>query len=120
MHMREANRMKRLPPYLFTIVDNLKQEVKAQGMDVIDLSMGNPDLAPPHVVHAMREAMDMKGIHRYSKFNEKIEKDLRRAIAPVTGSSEYGEGYVGFALVSGEPIMQKAVTRIKPFLEAKD
>jgi len=120
MHMHEANRMKRLLPYLFPIVDNLKQEVKAQGMDVIDRNMGNPDLAPRHAVHAMRKALAMKGIHRYSKFNEQIEKDLCRAIAPGTGFSEYGEGSVCFALVLDEPLMQKAVTRIKPFLEAKD
>ena len=40
MPMHEANRMMRLPPYLFTIVDNLKRQVRAQGVDVIDFSMG--------------------------------------------------------------------------------
>ncbi|MBI3306911.1 MAG: aminotransferase class I/II-fold pyridoxal phosphate-dependent enzyme [Candidatus Omnitrophica bacterium] len=82
MPMHEANRMLRLPPYLFTIVDNWKREVRTQGVDVIDFSMGNPDFEPPpHVVQAMREALKMKGIHRYSKFDEEIERNLRRAIA---------------------------------------
>ncbi|MBI2167658.1 MAG: aminotransferase class I/II-fold pyridoxal phosphate-dependent enzyme [Candidatus Omnitrophica bacterium] len=74
--------MKRLPPYLFTVVDGLKREARAQGVDVIDFSMGNPDLAPPpHVVEALREALDLPGIHRYSKWDEEIERNLRKAIA---------------------------------------
>ncbi len=82
MPMHEANRMKRLPPYLFTIVDGWKREVRAKGADVIDFSMGNPDFEPPqHVITAMREAVKVKGIHRYSKWDEQIEKDLRQAIA---------------------------------------
>ncbi len=81
MPMHEANRMLRLPPYLFTIVDNLKREVRERGTDVIDLSMGNPDFDPPaHVVQALREALKIKGIHRYSKRDEAIETNLRRAI----------------------------------------
>lgn len=82
MPMHEANRMMRLPPYLFTIVDNLKRQVRAQGVDVIDFSMGNPDLEPPaHVVAAMRDALKIKGIHRYSKGDQEIECNFRRAIA---------------------------------------
>lgn len=82
MPMHEANRMLRLPPYLFTIVDNLKREVRAQGMDVIDFSMGNPDFEPPpNVLQAMRQALKVKGVHRYSKWDEEIERNLRRAIA---------------------------------------
>lgn len=82
MPMHEANRMLRLPPYLFTIVDNLKREVRAQGVDVIDFSMGNPDFEPPaHVTQALKEALKIKGIHRYSKGDEEIERNTRRAIA---------------------------------------
>ena len=43
MLFHEANRMKRLPPYLFTIMDELKREVTDRGGDVIDLGMGSPD-----------------------------------------------------------------------------
>lgn len=82
MHMHEAHRMKRLPPYLFTIVDNLKKEVEEGGMETINLSMGNPDLAPPaHVVKELKSALSIKGIHKYSKNDEKIEVNLRKAIA---------------------------------------
>ena len=61
MPMEEAHRMMRLPPYLFTVVDGWKKEVKAQGVDVIDFSMGNPDFdPPPHVTRALKSAMSMK------------------------------------------------------------
>jgi len=80
--MHEANRMKRLPPYLFTVVDNLKREVKSQGVDVIDFSMGNPDLDPPaHAIKAIREALALPGIHRYSKSDLEIERNFKKAIA---------------------------------------
>lgn len=80
--MHEANRMKRLPPYLFTVVDNIKAEVRAQGVDVIDLSMGNPEIPPPpFVVQALRDALKKKDIHRYSKFDGEVERQFRRAIA---------------------------------------
>ena len=42
MHMQEANRMKRLPLYLFTIIDELKERARAEGKDIIDLGMGYP------------------------------------------------------------------------------
>ena len=74
--------MKRLPPYLFTVVDNLKREVKSQGVDVIDFSMGNPDLdPPPHAIRALQEALSLPGIHRYSKWDLEIEKNFRKSIA---------------------------------------
>ncbi|MDP3919398.1 MAG: aminotransferase class I/II-fold pyridoxal phosphate-dependent enzyme [Candidatus Omnitrophota bacterium] len=81
MPRHEANRMRRLPPYLFTIVDNWKQEVRETGREIIDFSMGNPDLEPPpNVLKALREALRIKGIHRYSKRTESIERNLRVAI----------------------------------------
>ena len=60
-------REKRLPPYVFAEVNRLKQEARARGDDVIDLGMGNPDLAPPeHVVDKLAEAIRNPRIHRYS------------------------------------------------------
>jgi alanine-synthesizing transaminase len=48
--MEEFYRIKRLPPYVFSIVDDLKMKARRRGDDIIDLGMGNPDLAtpPPH------------------------------------------------------------------------
>jgi len=80
--MQEAHRLKRLPPYLFTLIDNLKNQVRAQGVDVIDLGMGNPDLSPPaHVVEALTKAAHDSKMHNYSKFFDLIEVQLRKAIA---------------------------------------
>ncbi|MEA3328278.1 MAG: LL-diaminopimelate aminotransferase [Candidatus Omnitrophota bacterium] len=80
--IHEANRLKRLPPYLFTIIDSLKREVKAQGTDIIDLGMGNPDQgAPDYIVEELCRAARMKSTHRYSRFDDEVEQKLRQAIA---------------------------------------
>jgi len=80
--VEEARRMKRLPPYLFTIVDAIKHEVREKGVDVIDFSMGNPDLQPPeNVLRRIGEALKHPEINRYSKFDGPIETKLRKTIA---------------------------------------
>mgnify|MGYP001607122400 CR=1 FL=1 len=80
--MEEANRLKRLPPYLFTIIDNLKAEVIEKGVDVIDLSMGNPDIPPAkHIIEELSEACRRADYHRYSKASGDVEKRLNQAIA---------------------------------------
>ena len=80
--MLEANRMKRLPLYLFTIMDDLKAKAIAKGVDVIDLGMGNPDLpSPPHAVEALRKAALDPDNHGYSRPHGEVEKRLRKAIA---------------------------------------
>ena len=82
MTMLEADRMKRLPLYLFTIMDELKMKAKARGMDVIDLGMGNPDLpSPPHVVEELCRAARKPENHRYSRPNGDVEQHLKEAIA---------------------------------------
>jgi len=82
MTFAEANRMKRLPPYLFTIMDELKREVVERGGDVIDLGMGSPDQpTPKHVVEALVEATKTVDMHRYSRRDGEVEKKLRKAIA---------------------------------------
>jgi alanine-synthesizing transaminase len=63
----DFERIKRLPPYLFNIVGDLKFAARKAGEDIIDLSMGNPDLAtPPHVVAKLIEAARKPKNHRYS------------------------------------------------------
>jgi len=65
--MYEFNRIKRLPPYVFAIVNNLKYEARRRGEDIIDLGMGNPDLpAPQHVIDKLCEAANNPKNHRYS------------------------------------------------------
>ena len=43
----EFRRIDRLPPYVFNVVNELKASARRAGEDVIDLGMGNPDLASP-------------------------------------------------------------------------
>lgn len=76
----EYYRIRRLPPYVFDVVNRIKAEARARGEDVIDLGMGNPDLAPPeHVIDKLREAALNPKVHRYS--TSKGIAGLRRAHA---------------------------------------
>lgn len=80
--IHEANRMKRLGLYLFTVLDDLKAKAREQGMDIIDLGMGNPDLpTPPHVVEELCKAAKLVENQRYSRPNGDVEKKLKRTIA---------------------------------------
>ncbi len=65
--MDEFYRIKRLPPYVFAIVNDLKTKARARGEDIIDLGMGNPDMpTPPHIVAKLVEAAQNPKNHRYS------------------------------------------------------
>src|SRR5438309_732895 len=60
-------RIKRLPPYVFNVVGDLKLAARRRGEDIVDFSMGNPDGAsPPHVVEKLIEAVRKPANHRYS------------------------------------------------------
>ena len=80
--MQEANRLKRLPLYLFTIIDDLKRRARERGVDVIDFGMGSPDQpAPLHVVEALCKAANVTENHRYSRPDGDVERRLRQTIA---------------------------------------
>ncbi len=65
--MYEFKRIKRLPPYVFSIVNQLKMDARRKGEDIIDLGMGNPDLpTPKHIVDKLIEAVQNPKNHRYS------------------------------------------------------
>ncbi len=65
--MDEFYRIKRLPPYVFAIVNDLKTKARARGEDIIDLGMGNPDQGTPkHIVAKLVEAAQNPRNHRYS------------------------------------------------------
>lgn len=60
-------RIKRLPPYVFNIVGELKAKARARGEDIIDFGMGNPDQpTPQHIVDKLLEAAKRGDTHRYS------------------------------------------------------
>lgn len=72
-------RIKRLPPYVFNIVNDLKAKARARGEDIIDFGMGNPDQpTPKHIVEKLVEAAQREDTHRYS-VSKGIPR-LRRAI----------------------------------------
>ncbi len=77
--MDEFPRIKRLPPYVFNIVNELKAAARARGEDIIDFGMGNPDQPTPrHIVDKLVEVAQRNDTHRYS-MSRGIPR-LRRAI----------------------------------------
>jgi alanine-synthesizing transaminase len=65
--MQEFRRMDRLPPYMFKVVDKLKMDLRREGVDIVDLGMGNPDIPTPrHIVEKLVEAAQKPQNHRYS------------------------------------------------------
>ena len=65
--MQDFRRMNRLPPYVFSTVDNIKMDARHRGEDIIDLGMGNPDIpTPQHIIDKLVEAAQKGHNHRYS------------------------------------------------------
>ena len=85
--MSKFARLDRLPPYVFATVNQIKMQSRREGVDIIDLGMGNPDMGTPdHIVEKMVEAARKPHNHRYSA-SMGITK-LRLAIA-----NWYGRNY---------------------------
>ncbi len=78
--IEDFQRIKRLPPYVFNIVNELKAKARKRGEDIIDFGMGNPDQpTPQHIVDKLTEAAQRPDTHRYS-MSRGIPR-LRKAIA---------------------------------------
>lgn len=77
--MDDFPRIKRLPPYIFSITDELKRDARARGEDIVDFGMGNPDQpTPQHIVDKLIESVQKGDTHRYSQ--SKGIPRLRKAI----------------------------------------
>ena len=77
---QEFYKIRRLPPYMFEQVNKLKAQLRAEGTDIIDLGMGNPDLPPPeHVIEKLIETARRPDVHGYS--SSRGIPGLRRAFA---------------------------------------
>jgi len=112
---REFPRVKRLPPYVFNIIGELKQQARKAGEDIIDFGMGNPDgPTPPHIVAKLVEAATKPVNHRYSvskgifKLRQAITDWYRRRYgveldpeteAIVTIGSKEGLGHLALAVL---------------------
>ena len=100
-----AERVKKLPPYIFAEMERIAQEKKLAGVDVISLSIGDPDLPPPQfILEALEEEAPNPSNHGYSssrgepEFREavaewmknrfKIEADPKTEVAALIGSKE--------------------------------
>ncbi|WP_041434028.1 aminotransferase class I/II-fold pyridoxal phosphate-dependent enzyme [Thermocrinis albus] len=60
-------RVKKLPKYVFALVNELKYQMRRAGEDIVDLGMGNPDLPPaPHIVDKLCEVAKRDNVHGYS------------------------------------------------------
>ena len=64
-----AERLRKLPPYLFAEIDKKKREARARGADLIDMGIGDPDLpTPPHVIEALKRGAENPASHRYPDY----------------------------------------------------
>lgn len=100
-----SNRLKELPPYLFVEIDKAKREAMAQGRDIINLGVGDPDMPTfPHIIEAMQKALADPANHHYAfdaglpelrktigewfqkRFNVPLDPDTE--IYPLIGSKE--------------------------------
>jgi alanine-synthesizing transaminase len=78
--MLDFHKIRRLPPYVFEQVNVTKAGLRANGADVIDLGMGNPDLpTPPHIVEKLCETARKPDVHGYSA--SRGIPGLRRALS---------------------------------------
>ena len=76
----KAERLKQLPPYLFKEIDRKKAEIKAKGVDIIDLGVGDPDLPTPrHIIEEMKRAVEDPANHRYPSYSGM--NDFKTAVA---------------------------------------
>jgi LL-diaminopimelate aminotransferase len=105
MRFRLADRVERLPPYLFAELEKIINEKKKQGADIISLSIGDPDLPPPpFVLEALREESSNPKNHNYSfsqgepffreavsewyKKRFKVDLDPKSEVVALIGSKE--------------------------------
>ena len=105
MNIEFSDRLKELPPYLFVEIDKAKRAAKAEGRDIIDLGIGDPDIpTPEHIIQELKKAVEDPRNHRYALdaglpilrqtivewFNNRfnIELDPDQEVYPLIGSKE--------------------------------
>lgn len=77
--MNQFSRLKKLPPYVFTTMGELKQQMISKGCEIFDFGLGNPDQpTPAHIVEALQKAALNPSLHRYS--HARGIKELRKAL----------------------------------------
>jgi len=67
LNIEFSDRLKNLPPYLFIEIDKAKRAAVAEGRDVINLGIGDPDYSTPeHIIEAMKKAVETGDNHHYA------------------------------------------------------
>ncbi len=80
MSFEYSERIKSLPPYLFAQIDMKKREKLSQGVDIIDLGIGDPDIPTPEpIIKAMQKAVEKPEHHRYPSYEGMFS--FREAVA---------------------------------------
>ena len=75
-----AERVKNLPPYLFAVIDGMKAVALKKGVDLIDMSIGDPDTPTlKQIVEAMRKAVKNPAHHKYPSYTGMLS--FRQAVA---------------------------------------
>jgi len=78
--IKKARRINELPPYLFAEIDRRKRQALSQGVDLIDLGIGDPDIPTPSVVvEKLLEGASKPANHRYPNSSGMLE--FREAVA---------------------------------------
>ncbi len=122
MQVKFADRVRNLPPYLFAAIDRMKQDALSRGVDLIDLSIGDPDIPTPgHIVEAMKSAVEKPAHHRYPSYEGmpsfrsavsdwyrkrfRVSLDPQSEVLSLIGSKE-GIGHIPLAFVNpGEVVL---------------
>jgi len=116
MKIEIAERLKKLPPYLFAEIDRVKRELLAEGKKLIDLGVGDPDQpTPSHIIRALERGAKNPSSHRYAldfgmgelreavaawyKSRFEVELDPDREVLPLLGSKE-GIANISLALIN--------------------
>jgi len=111
-----SERLKKLPPYLFAEIDNIKEELKRKGQNLISLGVGDPDIPTPKpIVEVMKKSLDNPEYHQYpfgrglkkfrdavsfwykKRFNVKLDPETE--IHSLIGSKE-GIGHLPLGIVN--------------------
>ncbi len=78
--MRTAKRITNVPQYIFARIEKTRDDLRARGVDIIDLGVGDPDKPTlPRIVDAMHKAIDDPGTHNYPPYEGTVQ--FRKAVA---------------------------------------
>jgi len=145
INLKYANRINRLPPYIFVEIEQLKKEKKRQGIDLISLGIGDPDLPTPDLIlnelikqvrypenqnypTSMGEQDFREAVQRWYKVRFNIEFDADNEVSNLIGGKE-GIANIARAYVNpgdivlcpspGYPVYENGATKLcdgEPFL----